>query len=144
MDQLEFMDLSTLQTVNLDELGIRLAGGGIINQPGWERVSSMMKSGGFREVLTHFNDSIKSLESDTDDLLARVDGLESAADQKRVTEIVEQNLPGNIKDVFAKLYTNWAEFDQTFLASSILSTELWYAANLYPSILPINVAEMAV
>jgi len=46
-----------------------------------------------------------------------------------LTDILEKNQPGNIKLLFETLYISWMNFNHLFVASSLLSTALWYQAN---------------
>jgi len=144
MDELDFVDLPTLKTIDIDQLGIRFVGSAIVNIVAWQKIAELMKSGGFRLVLEDFANSIQLLYNLTQNLLKKMEGLRTAAEQLRISDIIEENLPGNFKNIFAQLYTKWAEFNQSFLASSMLSTELWYAANGYSSILPVKIEEIAV
>jgi hypothetical protein len=74
----------------------------------------------------------------------QVSALEGIARKGEVTRTLEENRPGNIKEAFANLYCAWAKFNQDFLASSLLSTELWYAFNGYGSLAGRDMQLMAV
>jgi len=42
--------------------------------------------------------------------------------------VAEENQEDNFKEAFAKLYTQWLRYMQDFLASSLVSTEIYYAS----------------
>ncbi len=81
-----------------------------------------------------FDHSVWTLEVNTQSLITKISALNDAAQKGEVNLVLEENRPGNIKESFACLYTAWAKFQQDFLASSLLSTELWYAFNGYGSL----------
>ncbi len=130
----DFIDLSTLYEINLNKRGICLADDGMVEYEAWKTIASKMQVGGFKSVLSHIEQGIYSLKNKTKNLQKGFIILQEAANFSSLTEILEENLQGNIKPQFAKLYTSWAKFNQEFLASSLMSTELWYAEKGYGSL----------
>ncbi|OGZ33529.1 MAG: hypothetical protein A2Y98_01180 [Candidatus Portnoybacteria bacterium RBG_19FT_COMBO_36_7] len=144
MDEKDFADLPTLRKLNLRELGESLAGNGLVDSTSWKIISEKMIKGGFCEVLVLFESLIESLSVKTSSLMTMIATLEGAVKKGEVSRILEENRPGNIKDDFAILFVAWAKFNQLFLASSVLSTELWYAFNGYGSLVGREAQLMAV
>ena len=102
--------------------------------------SGQMTKGSFHEViipslLDLFSKSVQGLIQLTDDLQGRVIENKGSASRGELNLVLEQNRPGNFKVEFARLYTAWGKFHRIFLASSMLSTELWYAYTLRGSLL---------
>ena len=138
MTDLEFVDLPTLNSTNLVELGERLLDKGMITKEAWSLVSQHIKSEGFRGVLSVIEKGFDNLWTLTGELRQSARPLYQAASEGRVTSILEENKGGNIKCQFARLFCSWATFSQVFLASSILSTELWYIYTGKCSLSPVD------
>jgi hypothetical protein len=134
MDENNFIDLPTLRKTNLKSVGHDLAAKNLININAWQKVSSIMEKHGFYGMISHFDGHLKTLQDKTAQLNSAVRVLSEKATHGLVIRTLEENQPGNIKVEFADLYTSWAEFHQDFLASSILSTELWYIFRGYGSL----------
>lgn len=130
----DFVNLSTLATIDLNQLGLCLANQGIVEYEAWKTIAFKMQNGGFESTLTYIEQSIYSLKGKNYDLKKGFERLKDIVKFGDITEILEENLPENIKPQFAKLYTAWTKFNQEFLASSLISTELWYAENGYGSL----------
>lgn len=129
MDEAGFEDLPTLQRLNLEAIGANLATQGCVAQNAWNRIAHKMRAQGFSGVLAYFDARIDALAQKTATLIHQIEGLSTAVERGEVHLVVEENRPGNFKNAFAELYTAWASFSEEFLASSLLSTELWYAHN---------------
>jgi len=67
----------------------------------------------------------------------------AAANVGKLNLVLEENRSGNFKQEFARLYCAWAKFQQLFLASSMLSTDLWYRNCGVSSLLSPQVRESA-
>lgn len=134
MDSAGFTDLPTLHKVDLVSLGKSLAESGCISQDHWKNIAKTMLQGGFYKALDAIDRGIARLITETDELIANVKSLKLAADNGNVAKTLEENANGNIRPSFAKLFTSWTDFHNMFLASSLLSTELWYAWNGYGSL----------
>lgn len=126
MSQLDFVDLPTLQNTDLAALGERLSAEGMIVLEAWAVVADKMNEGGFEAMLSVLETKIQELIILTQELGDAINRLEQAAAVGKLSAILEENRQGNIKPQFAKLYCAWSTFNQIFLASSLLSTELWY------------------
>lgn len=127
MDKIRFSDLPSLRTMDLGQRGHEFVREGIVQEQSWITIVHIMRADGFYGVLEFFELHIQELKKYTRILLAEVRELHDAAAKKEVNLILEFNKPGNIKVAFFRLYTRWTQFQMDFLASSVLSTELWYA-----------------
>lgn len=126
MEAESFRDLPTLRRVNLDTLGDQLAERNIVDAGAWARISELMNRAGFFCVLAHFDTSLDRLADKTDRLIECISELTDTVSRGGLTQLVEGNEPGNFKIPFAILYNAWSIFQLEFVASSMLSTELWY------------------
>lgn len=127
MGKNNYVDLPTLRTINLERLGIDLAKNDMVSINAWGRVSLIMEESGFYGVLNFFEAGVNELVSTTRQLIRTMTYLEEISKRCGILQVVEENRHGNIKVDFARLYTMWGNFNACFLASSMLSTELWYA-----------------
>jgi len=127
MQEEGYEELPSLRWVDLGQLGQKLIEEDLTEKQAWRRIQRYMKDGGFYRVLDHFEVLINNLVGYTHDVTDKIALLDAAAKQGLVERILEENHPGNIKREFARLFTIWAMLHQDFLASSMLSTELWYA-----------------
>jgi len=131
MDIQKYEDLPTLNRINLPAIGASLAKAGALNEDAWNKVSQKMKSSTFYGVLSDFQDDAHELSNLTATLKQKIIDLQKAAQSGTVLEVVETNQANNFKIEFAKLYTAWNNFQMKFLASALLSTEVYYAFNGY-------------
>jgi len=134
METNSFKDLPSLRRVDLDAVGISLAKDKRVELDKWNLVCAVMRCHGFYGMLDVFNARIVELKVLTDILLHHVSALGQFATRVKVVSTLEQNRPGNIRPEFAALYTAWSDFHSIFLASSLVSTELWYAWNGFGSL----------
>ncbi len=134
MDDFNHEELPSLYELDLSSLGRHLHQGGVIELFSWSEIQGMMLSTGFYSVLQKFFDQLAALQQCTSQLQDEISALQSASTVGDVHLVMEENRNGNIKESFARLYTGWIRFQQDFLASSILSTEVWYAYNERPSL----------
>lgn len=121
-----FEDLPTLQSVDLDTLGEELASTGLVQINAWATVSDTMHRHGFYGMLDFFEQEINHLQLKTKELVSAVCAAELSARAGELNLVLEQNQRTNFKVQFATLYSAWHQFQQVFLASSMLSTDLWY------------------
>lgn len=129
-----FVDLPTLKTLDWPSLGSELARRGIIGQKEWEHVVERLQAGGFSTVIADHCASVQELIQLSRELRDRIVLLQPVAAVGGVHAVLEENLSGNIKVPFARLYCAWLNFKQLFLASSIASTEQWYVYMGYGSL----------
>lgn len=134
MDELNFTDLPTLCKLDLDAIGIDFARRGLADLNAWQCISAKLRGNGFRTVLSGFGTTIAALTKCTATLKDQIAALAPTASRGEIGRVLEENREGNIKVAFAKLYTAWSQFNAIFLASSLLSTELWYAFNGFGSL----------
>lgn len=135
MDARNYQDLPPLHTLNLKGIGSELADHGAINLGAWNKMRAMMKDGTFYTNVSYFSDMFQKLTMETYMLAEKFSALKHRAETGSLTAVLEENEPGNIKLAFAKLLTSWTTFMQEFLASSLVSTEVWYANCGFGSIL---------
>lgn len=121
-----YQDLLPLQTLDLKGLGDDMVARGLVEAIAWQKMSRMMKEGTFFANLTHFENELTSVLHDVRQLCECIAKLSAAG--KAVNQITEKNMEGNFKEAFAKVFTHWLRFQQEFLASSIVSTEVYYAS----------------
>lgn len=122
-----FADLPTLGKIDLTGLGTNLAVHGMVNLASWQDIQRVMQNGGFYAVLENFDTKVSSLIELTEILHLKFKPLESSIANGSLTDIVEENQPESFKPEFAAVYAAWTELNGLFLASSLMSTELWYA-----------------
>jgi hypothetical protein len=138
MDDTGFVDLPTLQRIDLTAIGAALAFQGMVSPSAWKSVQERMTSRGFYEMIRYFDNDITELLGLTRKLWQDKfrDHLKHPVAEGKLTDIVEENAPGSFKREFAAVYTKWIEFSAVFLASSLMSTELWYAFTGKGSLVP--------
>lgn len=143
MNELNFQDLFTLRSVSIDAIGHALVDAKMVHVGVWNEIVMNARSGGFRKNLAVIRSQALSLSEHTDKLSTQVVALEQHAKDGNVTHVLEENLHGNLKPVFAQLYTAWSCFQNFFLASSLFSTEVYYAFNNYGSLVNVSVQKAA-
>jgi len=127
MREANYADLPTLKKLNLQVMGERLSEMGMVNPEKWRQATgTMLGEGGFYAILDRFGDEVKTIQELTSGLSKKFEFLEGQAERGQLNLVLEQNREGNIKIEFAQLYQRWCDFQSFFLASSMLSTELWY------------------
>lgn len=135
LDRCGYTDLPTIHSTNLQSLGEEMAEAGLLEKDAWNDVTGLMKAGTFYSLLDLFGESVRGLIQFTNDLHDRAAENKESALKGDLNLVLEQNRPRNFKVEFARLYTAWGKFHRIFLASSMLSTELWYAYTLRGSLL---------
>jgi hypothetical protein len=135
MRQEKYGDLPCLKTLPLAQIGEKLATEGVVNLPSWTRVTEIMTKGTFYAVVDHFMSKFMALLLLTGELKETFKGASWAFERGQLNLLLEQNMQGNVKVAFARLYQEWISTLGEFLASSMLSTTLWYAHNGYPDLL---------
>lgn len=134
MDKNDFIDLPTLRVINLDAIGTNFVERGLTSFDDWRVIVSIMRTNGFRSMLGRFRVGIAELRRLTQQLQEEIARLDKAAKCGETHLVLEENRVGNIKPTFTRLYTSWGRFNSLFLASSLLSTEVWYAFRGYGSL----------
>jgi hypothetical protein len=134
MYELGYQDLPPLHKLDLDSIGATMAQLGMTDLRAWEATLEVERRSGFYGVLDLFRRKLVSLQKKTDSLILLFQNLDQPEFAGHIAEIMEKNQPGNVKIEFAQLYTGWQEFQSIFLASSMLSTEIWYAFTNAPSL----------
>lgn len=135
MDAKNYHELPPLLTMNLKGIGCELAEHGAINLAAWNKMRVMMRDRTFYANVSYFSSMFQKLKVETSELVEKFLALEHRAEAGSLMAVLEENEPGNIKLSFAKLLTSWTTFMQEFLASSLVSTEIWYAYGGFGSIL---------
>lgn len=141
MDEVGYADLPPLATLDWEAIGERLITQGLNDNRAWGEALKTIRTGGFYRMIDRFQSDISQLIAETDVLREEIKALEPAARIGAVNLVLEENRNGNIRPQFARLYTSWACFSQMFLASSLISTEIWYAFNRHGSLVA-GAAEM--
>jgi hypothetical protein len=131
-----FQDLPTLKTSNLSTLGTLAKQEGLHrSEQDWNEAAAVMREHGFWGMTSTFKAKIAELGELTKALHARVTACLPLAEGGLLHMALEENGDANFKQEFARLYTEWASFQQLFLASSLISTELWYRFNKFGSLM---------
>ncbi len=134
MDKNRYSDPDALATVNLDAVGKLLGSQGLVQTDAWATISGLTLNQGFYSVLAHFEKAISEISAKTVEVSKLVANLDGVAETAQVNLVLEENTETNIKVEFFQLYTLWCKFNAEFIASSVLSTELWYLDNGYGSL----------
>ncbi len=130
MHQNDFEDLLTLKTTNLKQLGLQFHLHGLhVPNSDWAIATTIMEHQGFAGMLTKFEERIDELDKLTATLSSKIGTWIEETEVGRRHIALEENDLTNFKVEFAQLFTAWASFQQFFLASSLISTELWYRQN---------------
>jgi hypothetical protein len=135
MDNESYVDLPPYRTIDLQALGHAMADEELVDIEAWNDVVKLGKSEGFYGVLAEFVVRADNLRALTDSLIGKTDGLAKLASACSVEEALESNTAESIKREFAMLYSEWNFVCSRFLASSLLSTEVWYRFNGLGSLL---------
>lgn len=125
-----YKDLPTLRTLDLSEVGEQLVQNGLVERPAWDEMAETMKTGTFFANLDLFEAKVEDLYRKTTNLVMSF----GRTQNRSLSEVAEENQSSNFKIAFARLYTDWSKFHARFLASSLLSTEVWYAYMGYGSL----------
>ncbi len=129
MRKLSYVDLPELHSIDLSAIGEFLISKGMVDSESWQKMSTMMQTGTFYANVKEFRVLISQLLKMTTDMHSSISRLADYADDGVMHRVLEENEPENLKPVFARLYTAWNRFHSVFLASSLVSTEVWYAHN---------------
>lgn len=143
MKQNDYEDLHLVLGIKVADVVDGLAGRNLATPESLNSVAETMDAGGFYQMLDRLNTGAESLLELTAALVAKFDGLSSKEPDYRITAVLERNLSGNIKVEFANLYSAWNSFQELFLASSMVSTEIWYRYSQVGSLLVSPRAERA-
>lgn len=127
MESAEYQDLPSLETVDLGKLGIQFAREGLVQEAHWTKITATMRQGGFYAVLHNIQSDVHSLALQTEALIRNMKTLRPAIQRGELAALTESNQPGNFRAEFFRTYTAWTRLNGEFVASSALSTELWYA-----------------
>lgn len=122
-----FIDLPSLGRLDLNSIGAHLVHQGAVAYDAWTQAKIIMGKGGFFEMTNYFETSLIELIDLSQDLHTKFQELKQNICQGTLSTVIEENQAGNFKIEFAALYTKWSQFNGLFLASSLISTELWYA-----------------
>ncbi len=128
MKENDFVDLHKLLGLDPEKVATDFTESSIINYGAetLRAVAVVLKVDGFYEMLDVFESRADHLRGQTAKLVDGFKKLQPSEAKGEVTQVLEGNLPGNIRAEFARLYSDWNKFHQIFLASSVLSTEIWY------------------
>lgn len=126
MDENRYSDLPVRHAVDFDQIGETFVEQGLVDAQSWDRVSGRFQQGTFRDVLDMFEEGADGIFAMITDLRARLSLLSQEVQGGNVCRTIEENGTANIKVEFATLYSTLWRFNLDFLASSMLSTELWY------------------
>lgn len=133
MSELGYEDLPTLKTMDHSAVGDQLISAGMVSESAWAQVvHNATTGGGFYANLAVIREQASLLMTRTNALITKVQ--EAAASGASFHDILEFNHAQNFKQEFFAVYEQWSQFQQLFIASSILSTEAYYMFNNYGSL----------
>jgi len=127
-------DLLAVHPAYLDVMGRAFVANNMVSASAWGKVSRNARSGGLTLNIELIHTHAKLLEEYTAQLHKKINKLQGYANNGSVTKVLEENLRDNFKPEFAKLYCEWNRFQEIFLASSLLSTEVYYTSNGFDSL----------
>jgi hypothetical protein len=108
----------------------------MISWKAFERALIIYRTGTFYSVLDEFESRLAPLGVLADKLIAKAELCEVACQRGELEAEMEENRGGNLRPEFAQLYTSWNQFNEFFLASSLVSTEAYYMASGHGSLAP--------
>lgn len=117
----------TVTQLDWERIGHELEAAGAVDKKAWDAMTTARLSTGFMGVIAVYKSKIATLVSLTEKLLVELDDLVPVISARGFAVAVEENSCGDFKLAFARLYNQWSEFQQMFLASALLSTESWYS-----------------
>ncbi len=136
MDAEKYVDLAPMKTMDLLAFGREMRAAGLHrSESAWNNIATIMQKSGFALTLQHHATTLTKLVSLTRDLKTCIQDSTSVAANGKLNVELEENRTLNFKAEFARVYTAWADFQQEFLASSMISTEVWYRHNNNGSLL---------
>ena len=136
MDTEKYVDLPPMKTMDLLAFGRAMRAAGLHrSESAWNNIAAIMQKSGFVPTLQHHAATLSKLVSLTKDLKTCIQDSTPAAAVGKLNVELEENRALNFKAEFARVYTAWADFQQEFLASSMISTEVWYRHNNSGSLL---------
>ncbi|ESX62656.1 hypothetical protein X760_05905 [Mesorhizobium sp. LSHC422A00] len=145
MDDEGYVDLPPYRSMDMLGLGRAMARQRMVQEDAWMDVLEWRRHDGFYGVLKNIRGALVDLAARTRQLHAGMIKLAAMNPLGKIEETLENNREGNIKREFAELYSTWNWFCARFSASSLLSTEVWYAFNNNGSLLndPAALAKIA-
>lgn len=135
MDKEGYVDLPPYQSIDLKALGEVVSSEKMVERDAWDDVLAWGTKDGFYGVLAQIKHSLEEISHLSQCLLTQTKTLVEKTPNGGVERELETNGNANLKKEFAQLYSKWHWFGGRFLASSMLSTEVWYVFNNYGSLL---------
>ncbi len=130
----DYKDLPPLHTLDLSSIGKSFESSGLVDYCAYTAVKEIFVRGSFYAVLKHFRQAVIAVKSHINSIAVAVESLREDTTSGNLELALEENHSGNLRVPFARLYTSWDKFQQEFLASSLISTEVWYAFNGFGSL----------
>jgi hypothetical protein len=140
----DYKDLPPLAEIDLEQLGNRLSEAAIVDHTSWKKMSTMMRERSFYGNVVEFETQLLTLLDSCKALQIGIASLGEQADKGNLHLVLEENQEGNIKVEFARVYSAWNQFNADFLASSLVSTEVWYLHKGFGSLVPATALKEAV
>lgn len=140
MDVNGYQDLPPIHSLDWDAIGRDFADRKMVAGDAWNHVGFILGSGGFKALFTAYAQDVANIKQSVTELLRLFENRPN----ENITIILEENRDGNMRPMFAQVYQSWNAFSQRFLASSLISSEIWYAFNGYGSMTQSGVISVAV
>jgi hypothetical protein len=128
MDEEGYQDLPPLGRLDLTTIGQDFMSRGLTDGA-WHEVVAIVRQGGFYALFDEFKMRATTMTTRTAELLAAFEANRPLAESATLSMVLEENRRGNVRPHFAQTYTAWYGLHGMFLASSLLSSEVWYAFN---------------
>ncbi|OGI21519.1 MAG: hypothetical protein A2808_00580 [Candidatus Moranbacteria bacterium RIFCSPHIGHO2_01_FULL_55_24] len=116
----------SVNQINWGSVGYSLTRSQAVNPAKWDQMTKLRLTGSFRDVLRHYFEQVECLKEYSSGARASIQSLSRTIESGSFNRAVEENQAGSFKIDFARLYHGFAEFQEEFLASALLSTESWY------------------
>lgn len=126
LNDVEGWEPPTVGDCDWASMGDALATIEAVDAKAWSGMADIRVAEGFPGVIRHFSQRIALLCRTSGDLIEQFEALDGDIRCGSFEKAVEGNAAGDFKILFARLYNGWAQFQQDFLASALLSTESWY------------------
>lgn len=119
-------DLFVLSTIDLDALGQIFISNSVVNARAWKQATTNARLGGFHKNLSLIRSTTVLVIDRIGNLSKRMNRLRENKEELLNEQLCETNLPGSLGVSFAQLKTLLSGFQSTFIASLILSTEIYH------------------
>lgn len=126
MDELYYEDLPAVNSKALEISLANLIEAGLAEKSEIDQILKTMRTGSFYSVLDLFVQHAEFVDICISELQNQTKLCYGFSKKTGLEKQLEENLEGNLRVTFAKLYTSWHKLHRLFLASSMVSTDAYY------------------